>query len=30
VAQHKRCHGGAVRIKGEQLECPALVVCQIF
>jgi hypothetical protein len=24
--EHKRLHGGAVRIEGEQLECPALVV----
>ena len=30
VAQHKRCHGDAARTEGEQLECPALVVCQIF
>ncbi len=30
VAQHKRFHGGAVRIDGEQLGCPALVVRQMF
>jgi hypothetical protein len=30
MRKHKRILGGTARTKGQQLQCPAFIVCQVF